>query len=485
MKGDGGLFRESRLDLFAAITGLLAIIWSDRISEEIAPWALPVTVLLGIVYLVGRVLVARRQRRLEQAAVDAEELQPRLLPLTPPVWHRPDPLFGRDAEVRQALISVREAGYAVIAGPRDVGTSAVAATVVARLVDDGGDPRDVRRFDLRSRSTSGPDDTIATAGRIVAAFGIDEPSEDTERVLSRSARRVVAALGERGILLLDNVSNPEQVAWLVREWPPGGARLVVAGETAVAKAAGDRAVELDALDRAHLRAIWDAELATPEAGVRSRLREWLGRRRDSADGVVELLDAGLGRPSAVKAFAQEIRRPGSTVTLDGLLAALHSTGPLDGPLERVWSAILNNIRAGLSAEASWLLHALAELPVTGLTRGAVAALLDAADLAPLEELRIRNLVREQGGRYRLPQEIRRAIVATTEPDRRREVALRRCPRWSATSPGTSRPGWSAWTPTATAPGRGSATPSRRCGRCSAGSTSSTTSYSPPCWASCA
>ena len=108
----------------------------------------------------------------------------------------------------------------------------------------------------------------------------------------------------------------------------------------------------------------------------------------------------------MKAFAQEVSRPGSRVTLEGLLAELRKDGPVEGPLERVWRAILANLREGLSADAAWLLSALAELPVTGLIKGAVTAMLGVTDdPVALEELRIRNLVEEVDGRYRLPQEI--------------------------------------------------------------------------------
>jgi tetratricopeptide (TPR) repeat protein len=94
----------------------------------------------------------------------------------------------------------------------------------------------------------------------------------------------------------------------------------------------------------------------------------------------------------------------------------------------VWRAILANLREGLSEDAAWLLAALAALPVTGLIKGAVAAMLGVTDdPAALEELRIRNLVEEVDGRYRLPQEIRRAIEGTTKDEDRELVAARAVP----------------------------------------------------------
>jgi len=108
---------------------------------------------------------------------------------------------------------------------------------------------------------------------------------------------------------------------------------------------------------------------------------------------------------------------------------------VDGQLERVWTAILDHIRDGLSESAVWLLHVLAELPVTALASNAITAMLvehsgpvEAGDAwAPVEELRIRNLVQETGGRYRMPSEIRRAIVGTTKEPDRHAIAIESIP----------------------------------------------------------
>ena len=69
---------------------------------------------------------------------------------------------------------------------------------------------------------------------MVSAYGIDEPADDTDEVLAKVARELVAVFRQTGgTLLLDNVTTPEQVEWLVREWPADGPRLVVVGETAI------------------------------------------------------------------------------------------------------------------------------------------------------------------------------------------------------------------------------------------------------------
>ncbi|MDQ3786732.1 MAG: hypothetical protein M3422_05735, partial [Actinomycetota bacterium] len=306
-----------------------------------------------------------------------------------------------------------------------VGTSAVGQAIAQRLIDDHGvDARATTRFDLRSRSASAPDDAVATAGRVVSAFGIDEPADDTGEVLARVARELVGVFRvSGGTLVLDNVTTAEQVAWLVPAWPPDGPRLVVVGEPALGELVPHSTVEVGPMSLEDLRELWRAERP-----VRRRIRRPFAPKPEPDGELDELLRACFGRPRAVKAFAHEVSRPGSAVTLRDLLSELRKDGQVEGPLERVWQAILANQRESLSDDAAWLLSALAELPVTGLIKGAVAAMLGVSDdPAALEELRIRNLVEEVDGRYRLPQEIRRAIEGTTKEEDRRAVAARAVP----------------------------------------------------------
>jgi tetratricopeptide (TPR) repeat protein len=392
--------------------------------------ALIVAVPVGVVSLgVWGVLALRKSRR-ERAKPEVVEDNPPDRPTVPAAWFPPEPLCGREQEVAQAVSRVLETGVVAVVGARDVGTSTVASAVVQQLIErHRGEAGHTFRFDVRSRSTKLPYDATSTAGRVVSAFGIDEPSDDTGDVLSRAANQLIDMLAEQGgILLLDNVSTAEQVWWLVREWPSGGwPRLVIAGEAAVGAAVEHRTVQVGELAKADLRAIWDRELDVPEPGRRQRILNKLSRpKRDAADPVDELLRACYGRPRAVKAFTHEIRST-STVTAANLAAEIRRGKRADGPLERVWTAILASIWDGLSEDAARLLEALAALPVTGLNRGAIAAVLGTEDLAPLEELRDRNLVREKGGRYRLPQEIRRPIVDTWSPEQRDETALRAVP----------------------------------------------------------
>ncbi|GAB3897182.1 hypothetical protein GCM10029964_079640 [Kibdelosporangium lantanae] len=388
----------------------------------------PVLALIGAVGLMA-VLVVRFVVRLRSGRRVALEPPPQPTALLAQSnWRSPYPLYERDDELGQAVRTVLDHGVVVVAGPRDIGTTAVAETVVQTLIDKHGVRSDrTLRFDLRGRSTRRPDDARGTAARILSAVGLDEPADDTPQVLAKAARRLLVLLDNfYDVLLLDNVADPDEVSWLVREWPVGTRpRLVLAGETAISAVAEDRTVLLGELNLVGLRAIWDA--MDPNARTQRRIIPWGARRRgtDTTDEVDELLRACFGRPRAVQAFAQEIHRPGTRVTVEGLLRTLRSAGSIDGQLERVWTAILDHIRDGLPPDAVWLLQALAELPVTALTGDAITAISDSTEA--LEELRIRNLVLEVDGRYRMPTEIRRAIVGTTKDVDRQRYAVQAIP----------------------------------------------------------
>jgi hypothetical protein len=384
---------------------------------------LAAAVLVPVAITVGLVLYLRERRR---GVPEVEEEVDRPAPLEPPVWHRPDVLYGRDAEVDEAVKSLLGNGIVAVVGPRDVGTSAVGEAVAQRLIDENdADATRVARFDLRSRSSRKPDDPRAAAGRVVSALGLDEPADDTATLLADAGNRVVEAARERyDVLMLDNVSTKDEVEWLVRQWPQDGQPwLVLAGESAIGSLVEHSTVFVGELDVAALHDMWVAELP----GSEPRQRFWSRWRSGKAPPDLDaLLRACFGRPRALKAFAREISRPDSTVTIESLLASVSSAGPVDGPLERVWTAILDHARDGLTPDAVWLLHALAELPVTALTRNAITAMRETSG-EPLEELRIRNLVQETDGRYRLPTEVRRAVTGTTPEEARRAYALEAVP----------------------------------------------------------
>jgi tetratricopeptide (TPR) repeat protein len=394
---------------------------------EIAPWLtatlrvityvlIALTVIAGIAFA----LYSRRSRDPDQ------QLPPIVLPAPaqrqPSIPHRVR-LFGRRAEVAAAIDRATSDGLVAIVGPRDIGTSAVAWEVVERLSYDRTihDPH-VVPFDVRSRSHAEPADPRAVAGQLLSAFGLDEPADDTPEVLAEAAQRLLAVLHERRVtLVLDNVSLPEQVSWLTDAWsrvaPPP--LLVIAGEEPVAAAfrgasAAD-VVFVAELALADLRDMLRAELGQSSRGARDLLRAVFGGPRDAVD---DLLASFHGRPRAVQDIARALRESGRQWDLAELARELaYGSGALDG----LWAAILRRKQGALSESARWLMHVLAELPVTELDGEAIDAMLDAGPeyrldrqseggRHPLAELTAGDIVRESPpGRYRLPTEVRQAI----------------------------------------------------------------------------
>jgi hypothetical protein len=431
-KQDREWFRRLPVIMLAVVTWFVVTVSGELIGNQandttagqtIGHYLLLTAIVIAPLFLLvwlGLELLERRRRR---SPIAVDETAPPLRLFAPPAWHGPPTLCGQREEVARAVRLVRDNGIVVVVGERDVGTSAVGQAVAQELIDhDRVDPRATTRFDLRSRSASAPDDAVTTAGRIVSVFGIDEPADETE--LFKIARELIGVFrASDGTLLLDNVNTPEQVSWLVNEWPAAGPRLVLVGETGLGDLAGHSTVKIDEMSVSDMRELWWAERKTRPP----RWYQRFARNPEPDEDLNELLAACLGRPRAVKALAQEISRPGSKVRFDDLLTELRKEGPATGAFERVWRAILTNLRAGLSPDAAWLLSALAGLPVTGLIEGAVAAMLGVSDPVALEELRSRNLVDRVDGRYRLPQEYRRAIEGTTGEDERRTVAFRALP----------------------------------------------------------
>lgn len=425
-------FTQQRVVLFAVVSWFVVTILGEVLGntvnaifgQTIGNYLLLISsgvVLLSTVVWVVLVLLARPR---DPVAVEETPPPPRLF--APPTWHRPKRLCGRRNEVAWAVRLVRQHGIVVVVGERDVGTSSVGRAVAQELVDhDGVDPLVTHRFDLRSRSASTPDDALTTAARVASAWDIAPPTE--EAMLDAVAGELVGKFRESGgTLLLDNVNKPDQVEWLVQAWPSDGPRLVVVGETALAGLAPDRTATVGEMSPEDMRELW----RTVRQGPVLPWYESLFRRRKKAEpeqDLNRLLRACLGRPGAVIALAQEVSRPGSKVTFVRLLEDVTSG---EGQVHRMWRAILENVRAGLSADADWLLTALATLPVTSLIEGAATAMLGAGGPDALRELQTHNLVEKVESRYRLPQEYRHAIERITPEEDRRTVAAKALPALS-------------------------------------------------------
>jgi tetratricopeptide (TPR) repeat protein len=395
--------------------------WLQRHAAVVVLLGVGVAVVLALIFLVRR----RREQgkadgTTDSARVPVDPPQPQQLP----AWHRfPTRIHGRDRETGLALTALRFQSMVVIVGARDVGTSSVANLVVGHLLDDGviGGPDAVVWVDLRGRSSTEPPGPRSVAGRLLSTFDLDEPADDTAPVLADAADRLLVAVRERAtVLLLDNVFHADQVSWLTDRWPVTGAlpMLVIAGDRPVASAKGTEhcVVDVDPLNLPAMRAILSDELG--ENWIRRLAGTVRGIRRDlrgDTDQMDELLRTFRGRPRAVREIARQLRMNGSRSASIGELVADSAGHGGNEPMVLVWQLILPSLMDHMSEHAKDLMRALAVLPVTGLSRAALDALLPAADrpvryLDPVDELRQANVVEESPpGRFRLPEEVRLAV----------------------------------------------------------------------------
>lgn len=376
--------------------------------------------LVGLTYL-GLYLRERVQERQERQPIPD---RPRLAPEPPepqelPTWHRLlVRLRGRDADVDRALRVVRQHGLVIIAGERDVGTSSVANAVVGRLLDDNviTGPDAVVWVDLRGRSATEPPMARSVAGQLLSTFNLDEPADSTPAVLADAAARLLFEMRQRAtVLLLDNVFHAEQVAWLTRMWPGGDdlPLLVIAGARPVADAVSPGVVvHLNELSVHVMRQILADQLGeTWSQRVRETLRAF-GRdlRGDRSDAMDDLLRRFGGRPRAVGEIARLMRMSGGRPWLAELIEG-DETG--NEPLVALWRAVLPRLMEyTLSQRARELVRALAVLPVTGLGRDALDALVppQGGYTDAIQELRQAHVIQESPpGRFRLPEEIRLAL----------------------------------------------------------------------------
>ncbi|WP_199442355.1 tetratricopeptide repeat protein [Umezawaea beigongshangensis] len=391
---------------------------SPRIKNVVSYPAIALTVLSGLA------LIWFAYRRV-QAVPDSEDDPPQVAaPSGPPrlLWNPPETeLLGREDDLRAAVERASADRLVAVVGPRDIGTSAVAAEVVRELPADDVEPGVPAKYrlDLRSRSSQSPEEVRVVVTRLLEGFGVDVPARDDDAAHASAADRLLAELrGTRTVLLLDQVSSPDQVRWLVDELGAApDVTLVIAGEQAVADAVRES-------DVVHV-----GPLST-EDGARLLLQQ-LGRPgaepADDAErnDVHRLVAACLGRPRAIRDVAAALTGPAADWTLAELAAAVTATADTPGDVFRVRLTVLARIRASLSRDAVRLMEALAALPVTELPPEAVTALVPAGPGDPLRELTTRDLVRYvPPGRYRMPQEVRWAVRHGVGPDERRARSVR-------------------------------------------------------------
>lgn len=376
--------------------------------------------LVGVTYLL-LYLRDRLQHRQERLPPPVEKpRQPQPEPQELPRWHEfPVRLRGRESEIDRALRALRHKGMVAITGARDIGTSSVANAVIDRLRDDGviTGPDAVVWIDLRGRSATQPPKAMSVAAHVLSTFNLDEPADSTPAVLADAAARLLAAMRERAtVLLLDNVFHADQVGWLTNEWPLGGGlpHLVIAGAGPVADGVPrDVVVHLDELGMHVMRHILNDQLDEPwhqraVETVRAFGRDLRGDRTDRTD---DMLRTFGGRPRAVAEIARLSRLSGGRRWLEDAL--IDAAGDAGEPLVALWRVVLPRLMTDtLTSRARELMRAMAVLPVTGLGRDALDALIppDGGYTDAVDELRRAHIVQESPhGRFRLPEEVRLAV----------------------------------------------------------------------------
>ncbi|MFC6082233.1 hypothetical protein [Sphaerisporangium aureirubrum] len=193
------------------VLGLVATALLKEILTDLALELLPLWILL-IVTVPAFVIFWLRRRR-----------EPGVVPESPPLTFPPpvERLIGRDEAVRQVVRGVEARGLAVVQGSKGLGTSAV-ATAAAWEIEPQPDRQ--RYADLRGQDRGRPEPALSVARRTLGVLGLQPGAVETA---DAAAALIGDALRTSGLtLLLDNVQDWDQVAWLPRA---PSARIVVAG----------------------------------------------------------------------------------------------------------------------------------------------------------------------------------------------------------------------------------------------------------------
>lgn len=133
---------------------------------------------------------------------------------------------GREQEVAEVLAALDPAPVVLVAGRRGIGTSSCAVEAANRVGHRYPDGQ--MYFDLRPRGR--PVRVRRLVRAMAARVGVDPPARWRRDGVATAASRVRQALeGRQLLLVLDNVTDPSQVAPLLPL--PGDNRVVVAGGT--------------------------------------------------------------------------------------------------------------------------------------------------------------------------------------------------------------------------------------------------------------
>ncbi|MCR6489566.1 tetratricopeptide repeat protein [Amycolatopsis sp. OK19-0408] len=343
--------------------------------------------------------------------------RPRQLPAPPP-------LFTGRARDLETLTDVLDAGagvaIAALAGPGGIGKTWLALHWAHEHLDRFPDGQ--LFVDLRGFSPAGrPLPAGAAVRGLIDAFGVAPPDIPVEPHAQSALLRSLAA-GKRLLIVLDNAADTEQVAPLL-PGSPGCTVLVTSRRRLTGLIAGHGAHPLA------LGVITDAE-------ARALLVARLGAERVAAEpeAVAELLARCGGFPLALSIVAGRaladpdlpLARPAAELREAGLAALT------DGDPAADLSAVLSWSYRGLDKEEARVFALLGIAPGPDIGAEAAAGLTGLPPRqarAVLRSLEQASLVtRDQHGRYRMHDLVRRYAAACAEADladAERVAALRR------------------------------------------------------------
>jgi tetratricopeptide (TPR) repeat protein len=396
--------------VFGSIGAFVRDVLANEVSDRISPsflralldngpvlWSI---LTVGLLSLAGWVVWSVLRRGPTRDPVDPAALPPRVT------------LVGRDDEVRQAVAGAERNEVVLIWGPSGSGTSAIAINAAQELA---AEPERQRYVDLRGPDPQEAENTRRVVIRVLSVLGVRPgPSQDPER----AAREIAKTLrgdgdgddtgsAERRVLVLDNVSDYQQVEWAVRRIP--GAYVIAAGDFAVPEAPGAAA----GLHVGRLSVAAGLELLRRQGGGHRPQRRGVRRLWDLVDhlvpprhhgSVATRVDAELREAERLAHRHLQLPRvailmgqwladnPGITVTR--LLTELESGDQGAGNSEL--RLILRRRLDGASAGARGLFSLLAQAPITEFTEASAAAVAGgtrARTVGQLRELADRSLVR--------------------------------------------------------------------------------------------
>ncbi|MFI7705821.1 hypothetical protein [Nonomuraea sp. NPDC049480] len=364
-----------------AMGGGITLVLQQKVIEDLVE-GVPLWLLAGLAFplpfAAGWLVRVFRRRR---------EPAPLPLPGRLPVPAARGDLIGRETEIKQVVDRARESGLAVVQGPIGMGTSSVAIHATWELADDANKQR---YADVRGPDRNRVEPPLSVAQRVLRT--LDRPPGAIQEAADATSHVIDALTRTKRVLLLDNVSEWRQVAWLP-SWVPGAYILI----------AGTVSGELPP----HVKPVVLGPLA-PDAG-RELLAGHIGDERADRgrEAVGLLVEASGGSPSEIVRIGRWLAR-NPMISLRTLVDDLNRL-----PIGEKLGFVLNLSVKQLRPTAKQLLILLTGLPIAEVDHRAAAALLglpsakdtidELAELGLVENVRmtrvrVTNVTRGAGAR---------------------------------------------------------------------------------------